>query len=85
MTLRAAEEVFYETEATLRLVDNILDELQGIGVELRKPETNGHFLSPREDSEDHTNFETAPIRIHREVQDGLRWIRHSRAILERST
>lgn len=83
MTLRAAEEVFYETEATLRLVDNILDELQGIGVELGKPDVDDFLISYEDD--DDTISEIAPIRVYREVQDGLRSIRHSRTILERSS
>jgi hypothetical protein len=76
-------ERLYDFEATLRLVDNALDELQVLGGEIGGGER--HELSLVDDGMDAEVSDLTPLRAFREVQEGLNSLRHSRAVLERTS
>jgi hypothetical protein len=82
MPLHICSERLYDFEATLRLVDNALDELRVLGVDLVGTERqadpeNGACAAPVAD--------LMPLRVYREVQEGLHSLRHGRSILERTS
>ena len=83
MTMRGAAEVLYETETTLRLVGNVLDDLQVIGIDLGKPEVE--YEDSSDDRDEPKVADLAPIRVYREVQEGLRALQRGRGILERTS
>jgi hypothetical protein len=77
-------ERLYDFEATLRLVDNALDDLHVLGVDLDG--RRGHLeLSPADQGPEAEISDLTPLRAYREVQEGLHSLRHSRAILERTS
>lgn len=79
--MRGAAEVLYETETTLRLVDHMLGELEDLGLDLAR----GHGAAASLDEEDDAVVaELPPLRVYREVQEGLRVVQHSRDILQRT-
>jgi hypothetical protein len=82
MHMHTDAERLYDFEATLRLVDNALDELQVLGGELGGGERDG--LSLVDDGTDAEVSDLTPLRAFREVQEGLNSLRHSRAVLERT-
>lgn len=77
-------ERLYDYEATLRLVDNALDELQILGVELGHGDGYDE-ASPDDDGPDEDGSDRTQARVFREVQEGLNSLRHSRAVLERTS
>lgn len=84
MTTHIDAERLYDFEATLRLVDSALDELQVLGVELGGEELDG--LSPAVDGRYEAEVsDLTSLRVYREVQEGLHSLRQGRAILERSS
>jgi hypothetical protein len=83
MHMHTDAERLYDFEATLRLVDNALDELQVLGGELGGGESED--FSPVADGMDAVVSDLAPLRAFREVQEGLNSLRHSRAVLERTS
>ena len=84
MTTHIDAERLYDFEATLRLVDSALDELQVLGVELDGERLDGLSAGDDEGYEAEVSNLT-PLRVYREVQEGLHSLRHGRAILERSS
>ena len=82
MHMHTDAERLYDFEATLRLVDNALDELQVLGGELGGGERDA--LSLVDDGTDAAVSDLTPLRAFREVQEGLNSLRHSRAVLERT-
>ena len=83
MHMHTDAERLYDFEATLRLVDNALDELQVLGGEFGGGERPG--LSLVGDGTDAEVSDLTPLRAFREVQEGLNSLRHSRAVLERTS
>ncbi len=83
MHMHTDAERLYDFEATLRLVDNALDELQVLGGELGGGERDD--LSRVDDGMDAEVSDLTPLRAFREVQEGLNSLRHSRAVLERTS
>jgi hypothetical protein len=79
MHMHTDAERLYDFEATLRLVDNALDELQVLGGVERAE------LSLVVDGTDAEVSDLTPLRAFREVQEGLNSLRHSRAVLERTS
>ena len=79
MHMHTDAERLYDFEATLRLVDSALEELQVLGGVERAE------LSLVVDGEDAEVSNLAPLRAFREVQEGLHSLRHSRAVLERTS
>ena len=75
-------ERLYDFEATLRLVDSALDELQVLGV--AHGSADGAEAFSADDDLDFGVSELTPLRVYREVQEGLHSLRHSRSILERT-
>ena len=80
MTTQIDAERLYDYEATLRLVDSALDELQVLGVELGGEGFQGLSLEGEVEVSDLTS-----LRVYREVQEGLHSLRHGRSILERTS
>ena len=83
MHTQSTAERLYDFEATLRLVDNALDELHVLGGELGGGESEDFSLVA--DGMDAEVSDLAPLRAFREVQEGLNSLRHSRAVLERTS
>ena len=83
MHMHTDAERLYDFEATLRLVDNALDDLQVLGGELGGGERDD--LSLVDDGMDAEVSDLTPLRAFREVQEGLNSLRHSRAVLERTS
>lgn len=85
MSTRAAEELYYDSEATLRLVDNVLDELQVMD-EVGQRDEHGRF-SQRMVRETVAAGELPEIivRAYGEVQALLDSLRRSRDVLERTS
>jgi hypothetical protein len=82
MQMHTDAERLYDFEATLRLVDNALDELQVLGGELGRDRDDPCLV------DDGTEADVAsltPLRAFREVQEGLHSLRHGRALLERTS
>ena len=77
-------ERLYDYEATLRLVDSALDELQILGVELGHGDSYDDFAAADDESDEDESGRN-PGRAFREVQEGLNSLRHSRAVLERTS
>lgn len=85
MTIRAAEELYYDSEATLRLVDNVLNELQVMD-EVGAPDDHGRFSQRMvREPGDASELSETLIRAYGEVQDLLDGLRRSRDVLERTT
>jgi hypothetical protein len=86
MSTRAAEELYYDSETTLRLVDTALDELRVMEDELRGDD-RGRLLvqqmlqAPAGASE----LPELVLRAYGEIQSGLESLRRSRDVLERTT
>lgn len=81
MSTHIDAERLYDFEATLRLVDSALDELQVLGLEPGGDGLDG--LAPYdEDDADAEVSDLTPLRVYREVQEGLHSLRHGRSILE---
>jgi hypothetical protein len=80
MHMHTDAERLYDFEATLRLVDNALDELQVLGGVER-----AELSLVVDDREDAGVSDLTPLRAFREVQEGLHSLRHSRAVLERTS
>ncbi|HET8656083.1 MAG TPA: hypothetical protein VFL93_11250 [Longimicrobiaceae bacterium] len=87
MATRAAEELYYDSEATLRLVDTVLDELQVMEAEVAKSEDRVRSLTAHVDQA-HAGIAGLPdilMRAHGEIQNVLASLRESRDVLERTT
>jgi hypothetical protein len=82
MHMHTDAERLYDFEATLRLVDNALDDLQVLGVE--RDRTEGDELFAGDGGPEAEISDLTPLRAFREVQEGLHSLRHGRAILERT-
>src|SRR5215218_8484186 len=80
MHMHTDAERLYDFEATLRLVDNALDELQVLGGVER-----AELSLVANDGEDAGVSDLTPLRAFREVQEGLHSLRHGRALLERTS
>jgi hypothetical protein len=81
MPLHISAERLYDFEATLRLVDTALDELQVLAVDLKGVGRRPAAEPPRrEQADDRTS-----LRVFREVQEGLHSLRHGRSVLERTS
>lgn len=76
-------ERLYEFEATLRMVDSALDELQVLGLDPDEAGSQGLVLA--QEPADPPVSDLTALRLFREVQEGLNSLRHSRAILERTS
>jgi hypothetical protein len=82
-----AEELFYDSEATLRLVDTVLDELQVMEEEVSRSEDRVRFLTEQV-GRAHAGIADLPeilSRAYVEIQSVLESLRRSRSVLERST
>ena len=82
-----AEELFYDSEATLRLVDTVLDELQVMEEEVTRSEDRVRYLTEQV-SRAHAGIADLPdilSRAYVEIQSVLESLRRSRSVLERST
>jgi hypothetical protein len=82
-----AEELFYDSEATLRLVDTVLDELQVMEEEVTRSEDRVRFLTEQA-GRAHAGIADLPeilSRAYVEIQSVLESLRRSRSVLERST
>src|SRR5690606_33786692 len=87
MSNRAAEELLFDSEATLRLVDNVLDELQVMEAEVSRSEDRVRTLSVQI-GRAHAGIADLPgilLRAHDEIHAVLGNLRQSRDVLERTT
>ena len=84
MSTHIDAERLYDFEATLRLVDSALDELQVLGLEPGVDGLDGLSAYDDDDSEAEVS-DLTPLRVYREVQEGLHSLRHGRSILERTS
>lgn len=87
MATRAAEELLYDSETTLRLVDTVLDELQLMEEEVTRSEDRVRELASHV-GQAHAGIADLPavlLRAHGEIQDVLGSLRQSRDVLDRAT
>lgn len=87
MATRAAEELYYDSEATLRLVDTVLDELQVMEVEVSRSEDRVRSLTEQV-GRAQAGIADVPdllLRAYSEIRSVLESLRRSRSVLERST
>jgi hypothetical protein len=85
MSTRAAEELYYDSEATLRLVDTALDELR-VMEDQRTGADRGPFLAQeRTEPAAGSELPDLVLRAYGEIQSGLESLRRSREVLERTT
>jgi hypothetical protein len=82
MPLSISAERLYDFEATLRLVDTALEELQIRAVDLKGDE---HRSAPMGSRRREPAEQSTSLRVFREVQEGLHSLRHGRAVLERTS
>lgn len=86
MGLRAAEELLFESESTLRLVDSVLNELEAIEAEVSRSEDEVRQLSAQV-SRAHAGIADLPsilLRAYGEIQNVLESLKQSRDLLEQS-
>lgn len=84
MATRLSEEMLYDSEATLRLVDTVLDELQELDAAVSRSEDRVRVLSTRV-SQAHSRLEAVPEAIalgSSEIRSVLDSLRQTREILE---
>ena len=87
MATRAAEELLYDSETTLRLVDTVLDELQLMEEEVTRSEDRVREIASHV-AQAHAGIADLPgtlLRAYGEIQNVLGSLRHSRDVLERTT
>lgn len=87
MAIRGAEELLYDSEATLRLVDRVLDELQVVADEPLSADETLRLLPSRTDEEAAASTDMARLLedAAAEIQGLLGDLRHSRSVIERAT
>jgi hypothetical protein len=86
MSTRAAEELYYDSEATLRLVDTALDELRVMEDQGRNAGRGPCLAQERaESAAAGTELPELVLRAYGEIQNGLESLRRSRDVLERTT
>jgi hypothetical protein len=86
MSTRVAEELYYDSEATLRLVDTALDELRVMEDHGRDAGRGPLLAQERRDSAAGcSELPDLVLRAYGEIQSGLESLRRSRDVLERTT
>lgn len=85
MPTRAAE-LLYDSEATLRLVDNVLDELHQMEAETDRPDEQMRllFTQMRGATADAGDLPALLLKAYGEIQEILAGLRQSRDVLERT-
>ena len=87
MATRMPEHLLYDSETTLRLVDNVIDELQVMEDQVTRSEDRVRVLAQSVDTA-HAGITDLPailLRAYGEIQNVLDSLRQSRNVLERTT
>jgi hypothetical protein len=85
MSTRAAEELYYDSEATLRLVNTALDELRVMEDQGRNAGRGPVLAQERTEPAAGAELPELVLRAYGEIQSGLESLRRSRDVLERTT
>lgn len=86
MPTRAAEQLLYDSEATLRLVDNVLDELHQMEADVARSDDQMRLLCTQTQAARAGSAELPEVllRAHGEIRNVLGSLQQSRGVLERA-